>query len=62
MAAVLEACESVETDAGVVPLDGRRESIRAAFASACDDGLRVIAVAYRPMPGTTHVSRATSGP
>src|SRR3954454_16125033 len=57
VAAVLEACDSVETDAGVVPLDGRRESIGAAFASACDDGLRVIAVAYRPMPGTTRVSR-----
>jgi Mg2+-importing ATPase len=57
VAAVLDACQSVETDAGVVPLDGRRESIRAAFATACDDGRRVIAVAYRPMPGSTHVSR-----
>jgi P-type Mg2+ transporter len=57
VAAILDACDSVETDAGVVPLDGRREAIRASFTGACDDGLRVIAVAYRLMPGTTHVSR-----
>ena len=57
VAAVLDACESVETDAGVVPLDGRRESIRAAFTSACENGLRVIGVACRPMPGTTQVTR-----
>ena len=57
VAAVLDACESVETDAGVVPMDGRRESIGAAFTNACEDGLRVIGVAYRSMPGTMHVTR-----
>ena len=57
VAAILDVCDSVETDTGVVPLDGRREAIRTAFTSACQDGWRVIAVAYRLMPGTAHVSR-----
>jgi Mg2+-importing ATPase len=59
VAAVLDACTSVETAAGVVPLDGdgRREAIGAAFSRACEDGLRVIAVAYRALPGVAHVGR-----
>jgi len=57
VAAVLDACESVETSAGVVPLDGQRDAIRAGFARACEDGLRVIAVAYRALPGVSRVTR-----
>ncbi|MES1165848.1 MAG: magnesium-translocating P-type ATPase [Verrucomicrobiota bacterium] len=55
--AVLDACDSVETAAGVVPLDGRRASIEAAFTGACDDGLRVIGVATRALPGRPSVTR-----
>jgi Mg2+-importing ATPase len=57
VAAVLAICDKVETPAGVVPLDGRRDEIEAAYAGACDDGLRVIAVAYRSLPNVTCVSR-----
>jgi Mg2+-importing ATPase len=58
VAAVLEVCTSVETGAGVVPLDGRREAIGAEFSRACEDGLRVIAAAYRTLPGVASVTRA----
>ncbi len=57
VATVLEACESVETSAGVVPLGGRRDTIEAEFNRSCEDGLRVIAVAYRSLPGTARVTR-----
>jgi Mg2+-importing ATPase len=57
VAAVLEVCDTVETSAGVVPLDGRRAALEAAFSEACDAGLRVIAVATRPMPGASQVKR-----
>ncbi len=55
--AVLDACDTVETAAGVVPLDGRRAAIEAGFTGACDDGLRVIAVATRALPGRLAVTR-----
>jgi Mg2+-importing ATPase len=55
--AVLDVCDSVETAAGVVPLAGRRAAIEAAFTRACDDGLRVIGVAFRPLPGRAAVAR-----
>jgi Mg2+-importing ATPase len=58
VAAVLEACDSVETAAGPVPLDGRRAAVDATFGRLCDAGLRVIAVAFRAMPGATHVGKA----
>ncbi len=58
VAAVLEVCDSVETAAGVVPLDGRRAQIEAQFADACADGLRVIAVATRAVTGRGTVTRA----
>ena len=57
VAEVLEACDTVQTAAGVVPLDGRRSAITAAFRQSCDEGLRVIAVATRAMPGRLGVSR-----
>ncbi|MFL5303731.1 MAG: magnesium-translocating P-type ATPase [Polyangia bacterium] len=55
--AVLDACDTVATAAGVVPLDGRRAAIEAGFTGACDDGLRVIAVATRALPGRVAVTR-----
>ena len=58
VAAVLNACENVETAAGVMPLDGRRDVIEAALLAACESGLRVIGVAYRSLPGTSRVTRA----
>jgi Mg2+-importing ATPase len=57
VAAVLDACDSVETAAGRVALDGRRDAIEASFTGACESGLRVIAVATRAMPGTGRVTR-----
>jgi Mg2+-importing ATPase len=59
VSAVLEVCDTVETTAGVVLLDGdgRRAAVETAFTQACEAGLRVIAVAYRPMPGIAHVAR-----
>ncbi len=62
VSAVLDVCDTVETGAGVVPLDGRRASLEAAFTRACDDGLRVIAVAYRPMPGRARHPRRRAAP
>jgi Mg2+-importing ATPase len=56
--AVLDVCDSVETPAGVVPLDGRRAAIEGTFTSACDAGLRVIGVATRALPGRVSVTRA----
>ncbi len=57
VSAVLDVCETVETSSGVVPLDGRRAQIEATFTSACDDGLRVIAVATRALSGRATVTR-----
>jgi Mg2+-importing ATPase len=54
---VLDACDTVQSAAGVVPLDGRRDRIQAAFQRSCDEGLRVIAVATRAMPGCLGISR-----
>ena len=55
---VLNACDSLETAGGVVPLAGRRAAIEGAFTQACDAGLRVIAVATRGLPGRDSVTRA----
>jgi Mg2+-importing ATPase len=57
VSAVLEVCDRVETAAGVVPLDGRRAAIEAAFTQSCDAGLRVIAVATQALPGRASVTR-----
>jgi Mg2+-importing ATPase len=57
VSAVLEVCDTVETAAGVVPLDGQRAAIEAAFTQSCDAGLRVIAVATRSLPGRGSVTR-----
>jgi Mg2+-importing ATPase len=54
---VLAACSTVETADGPVPFDARRANAQAQFASACDAGLRVIAVAFRRMPSATRVTR-----
>jgi P-type Mg2+ transporter len=54
---ILAVCTSVETAAGVVPLEGRRAAVEAAFTRGCVDGLRVVAVAYRHMPGASRVTR-----
>jgi Mg2+-importing ATPase len=58
LGAVLASCDTVETAAGVLPLDGRRLGIETAFTAACEAGLRVIGVAYRAMPGAPHVTKA----
>jgi Mg2+-importing ATPase len=55
---VLAVCTQVETAAGIVPLDGRRVAVDAAFTRACEAGLRVIGVATRRMPGCASVTRA----
>jgi Mg2+-importing ATPase len=57
VSSILEVCDRVETADGVVPLAHRRAEVEAAFAGACADGLRVIAVAHRRLPGRTHVGR-----
>ena len=57
VASVLEVCDTVQTSAGPVPLDGRRAALDAAFSEACDAGLRVIAVASRKLPGAATVAR-----
>jgi Mg2+-importing ATPase len=54
---MLAVCSTVETKEGVVPLDAHRAATEARFASACDAGLRVIALAYRRMPGAARVTR-----
>jgi Mg2+-importing ATPase len=58
VAAVLSVCDKVETASGVEPLGGRRAAVDTSFTQACDGGLRVIAVAYRSMPGADRVTRA----
>ena len=56
VAAVLDVCESVETTRAscLSTVDGGHS---AAFTRACEDGLRVIGVAYRSLPGTSRVTR-----
>ncbi len=54
---MLAICTSVETAAGVVPLQDRRAAVEARFTRGCEDGFRVIAVAYRRLPGASHVTR-----
>ena len=56
--AILSVCATVETAAGVVPLAGHQAAIDAAFNRGCADGLRVIAVAYRRLPGASGATRA----
>lgn len=63
---VLAVCDTLETPAGAAPLgdgaggdgDGPRAAIERAFIRASEQGLRVIAVAYRAMPGAARVTRA----
>ena len=57
VSAILAVCTTVETAAGVVPLDGRRAAVDAAFTRGCENGLRVIAVAYRRLPDVSRVAR-----
>jgi Mg2+-importing ATPase len=56
---VLEACDRVQRDGEVVPLDqARRDQIGSRFAQYSQQGHRVLGIAWKPMPHKTACTRA----